>query len=141
LAASGEYHSTAKPINHFDKKSHICQPHNWYSPSMKKIVAHIQRTVTISTISTRLDVSVSEEAANTLAVPPRDPTIMITNPEGEKDEKIKVIPVRSTSARRKPAGGVLSGRGADRKPGPGIGCSGSGNRRSSRSNGRTGRSE
>jgi hypothetical protein len=141
LAASGEFHSTAQPINHFDKKSHICQPHNWYSPSMKKIVAHIQRTVTISTVSTRLDVSVSEDAADTLAVPARDPTIVFMNPEGEKDEKIKAIPIRSTSARRKPARRVRPDRRAGWKPGPGNRRSGPGNRRSSRSNGRTGRSE
>jgi hypothetical protein len=98
---------------------------------MKKIVAHIQRTVTISTISTTLDVSVSEEAATTLAVPPRDPTFIISNPEGEKDEKIKAIPVRSTSARRKPARRVRPDRRADRKPGPG-------HRRSGRSNSRPG---
>ena len=108
---------------------------------MKKIVAHIQRTVTISTVSTRLDVSVSEDAADTLAVPARDPTIVFMNPEGEKDEKIKAIPIRSTSARRKPARRVRPDRRAGWKPGPGNRRSGPGNRRSSRSNGRTGRSE
>jgi hypothetical protein len=141
LAASGEFHSTEKPIIHFDKKSHICQPHNWYSPSMKKIVAHIQRTVTISTISTMLDVSVNEDAADTLAVPALDPTIVFMNPEGEKDEKIKAIPIRSTSARRKPARRVRPDRRADRKHGPGNGRSGPGNSRPGPGNGRLGGSK
>jgi hypothetical protein len=100
---------------------------------MQKIVAHIQRTVTISTISTTLDVSVNEDAADTLAVPPRDSTIVMTNPEGEKYEKIKDVPVRSISARRKSARGVRPDRRSDRKPGPG-------NRRSGPGNGRAGRS-
>jgi hypothetical protein len=108
---------------------------------MQKIVAHIQRTVTISTISTTLDVSVSEDAATTLAVPGRDPTIVIMNPEGEKNEKIKAIPIRSTSARRKSARRVRPDRRSDRKPGPGNGRAGRSNGRSGPGNGRAGRSE
>jgi hypothetical protein len=116
----------AAHLLYFDKKSHIWQVHHWYSLGVKKIVAHIQRTVTISTISTTLDVSVSEDAANTLAVPPRDPTFVSTNPEGEKGAQFKAIPVRSNSTRRKPARRVRSGRRSEHKPRPG-------NSRSSRS--------
>ena len=96
-----------------------CKSTTGISLCVKKIVAHIQRTVTISTIITTLNVSVSEDAANTLVVPPHDLTIVVTNPEREKDENIKAVPVRSTSARHKPAGGVRSGRRAERKPGLG----------------------
>jgi hypothetical protein len=91
---------------------------------VKKIVAHIQRTVTISTISTTLDVSVSDDAANTLAVPPRDPTIIKPNPEGEKGEKIKNVSIRSNSTRRKSARRVRPDRRSGLKPGPGDSRSG-----------------
>jgi len=101
---------------------------------VKKIVAHIQRTVTISTISTALDVSVSENAAATLAVPARDPTIVLMNPDGEKDEKFKDVSIHSNYSRRKSARRVRPVRRSDRKPGPGNG-------RAGRSNGRAGRSQ
>ena len=39
---------------------------------MKKIVAHIQRTVTMTTINTALDVWVSDDDLTTLAIPPRE---------------------------------------------------------------------
>ncbi|HEX7432649.1 MAG TPA: hypothetical protein VF326_03260 [Anaerolineaceae bacterium] len=48
---------------------------------MKKIVAHIQRTVTITTIETAMDVSVSDDDVTALAILRRDPAISITIPE------------------------------------------------------------
>jgi len=72
-------------IIRFDKKSHIKQVSCKYIGIMKKIVAHIHRTVTISIIETTLDVSVSEDSTHTPAFPPLDPECIITNPEGEKE--------------------------------------------------------
>jgi hypothetical protein len=108
---------------------------------VKKIVAHIQRTVTISTISTALDVSVNEDASDTPVVPAFDPTIVLMNPEGEKDEKIKDVSIHSNYTRRNPARRLRPDRRADRKPGHGNGRSGRGIRRSGPGDGRAGRSE
>ena len=69
---------------HFDKKSHIWQAGLGYIQPVKKIIAHIQRIVTVTTISTVIDVSVSEDDLNALAIPPRDPEIDLANPKGEK---------------------------------------------------------
>jgi hypothetical protein len=40
---------------------------------MKKIVAHIQRTVTLTTVNTALDVWVSDDNLTAQAIPPREP--------------------------------------------------------------------
>ncbi len=56
---------------------------------MKKIVAHIQRTVTITIINTTMDVLMSEDDTNALAIPRRDPPNSISIPEGEKIEEIR----------------------------------------------------
>ena len=72
---------------------------------MKKIVAHVQRTVTISVVQTTLQVSVSEETANTPALPTHD----AIHSQGMKDEKASDLSgSRKRPARRKP--GVQSGR-------------------------------
>jgi hypothetical protein len=90
---------------------------------MKKIVAHIQRTVTISTVKTTLDVSVSDDA-NAPAIPPRDPEFVIPNSEGEKDEKTNDVSIRSNSIKRKPARGVRPDGRSKRKSQPGNGGAG-----------------
>jgi hypothetical protein len=77
---------------------------------MKKIVAHIQRTVTITTIHTAMDVSVSEDDPSALAIARHDPSISITIPEGEKSEKIRDDSINDHSAGGKPAGGVRATR-------------------------------
>jgi hypothetical protein len=77
---------------------------------MKKIVAHIQRTVTITTIHTAMDISVSEDDPNALAIPRRDPSIAITIPEGEKNEKTRDNSNRGHSARRNSTRGVRANR-------------------------------
>ena len=82
---------------------------------MKKIVAHIQRTVTITTIDTAVDVSVSDDDPNALAIPPRDSSIAITIPEGEKNEEIRDVSNRGNSARRKSAGRVRASHPSKRK--------------------------
>jgi hypothetical protein len=56
---------------------------------MKKIVAHIKRTVTMTTIHTAVEVSVSDDGPNPPAIPPPDPASAVNNPEGEKIEKIE----------------------------------------------------
>ena len=56
---------------------------------MQKIVAHIQRTITLTTIKTAVDVWVSDDDTNALAIPPRDPSIDLTIPEGEKVEETR----------------------------------------------------
>jgi hypothetical protein len=82
---------------------------------MKKIVAHIQRTVTITTIHTTLEVSVSDDDPNALVIPLRNPAIASTIPEGEKIEKNIGDSIRGPSARRKPARGVRTNRSSKRK--------------------------
>jgi hypothetical protein len=77
---------------------------------LKKIVAHIQRTFTITTIDTAVDVSVSDDDPNALAIPPRDSSIAITIPEGEKNEEIRDNSNRGHSARRKSARRVRASR-------------------------------
>ena len=54
---------------------------------MKKIVAHIQRTVTMTTINTALDVWVSDDDLTTLAIPPREPSVDLAIPEEERNEE------------------------------------------------------
>jgi uncharacterized sporulation protein YeaH/YhbH (DUF444 family) len=80
---------------------------------VKKIVAHIQRTVTITTINTAMDVSVSEDDTDAPAIRPGDPLISITVPEGDKDEKTNDVINRT--ARRKPGSGVRSDRRSKHK--------------------------
>ena len=46
---------------------------------MKKIVAHIQRTVTMTTILTAMEVSVSDEDPNALAISPGGSAVATTN--------------------------------------------------------------
>jgi hypothetical protein len=82
---------------------------------VKKIVAHIQRTVTITTIDTAMDVSVSEDDTDAPAIRPRDPPISITIPEGGKGENIKIDSIHGHSSKHKPDHGVRSGRRSKRK--------------------------
>ena len=56
---------------------------------MKKIIAHIQRTIMLTTIKTAVDVWVNDDDLNALAIPPRDPAIDLTIPEGGKVEEIR----------------------------------------------------
>ena len=54
---------------------------------MKKIVAHIQRTVTMTTINTALDVWVSDDDLTAPAIPPREPSVDLAIPEEEQNEE------------------------------------------------------
>jgi hypothetical protein len=117
LIANGRLGLALQSTFHFDKKSHIWQAHHWYSQSVKKIVAHIQRTVTIATIQTTLDVSVSEDMPHAPAIPSGDPEFVNLNPGGEKDEKVNDVLVRSRPARLKPAGRVRPGSKSKRAGG------------------------
>jgi hypothetical protein len=56
---------------------------------MKKIVAHIQRTITMTTINTAMDVWVSDDDLNAPAIPLREHSIDLTIPEGKKVEETK----------------------------------------------------
>jgi len=84
---------------------------------MKKIVAHIQRTVTITTVQTTMQISVSEDAMNMPAIPPQDLEAVPNYSEGESDEKASGVTSRNRPARRKPAGRLKSGRRAKRNRG------------------------
>ena len=84
---------------------------------MKKIVAHIQRTVTIETIQTTLDVSVSEDEPHAPAIPPVYPEFVNLNPDGEKDEKDRDLSIPSNSDQRKPASRVRPGSKSKRTGG------------------------
>ena len=86
---------------HFDKKSHIWQARLGYIQPVKKIIAHIQRIVTMTTISTMINVSVSEDDLNALAIPQCDPVVDLAIPEGKKSEETKDDSIRDHSAQRK----------------------------------------
>jgi len=82
---------------------------------MKKIVAHIQRTVTITTIKTAVDVLVSQDNPGSLAIEPGDPLLSNPNTEGIKNEQTENDPIRSHSGLRKPARRVRVSRPANGK--------------------------
>jgi hypothetical protein len=71
--------------------------------------------LTITTINTAIVVSVSDDDMNALAIPPRDPSIAVTIPEGEKNEKTRDHSIRGHSTGRKSARGVRASRPAKRK--------------------------
>ncbi|HEY5505151.1 MAG TPA: hypothetical protein VIK28_08325, partial [Sedimentisphaerales bacterium] len=72
-------------------------------------------TFTITTIDTAVDVSVSDDDPNALAIPSRDSSIAITIPEGEKNEEIRDNSNRGYSARRKSARRMRASRPSKRK--------------------------
>jgi len=86
---------------HFDKKSHIWQARLGYIQPVKKIIAHIQRIVTLTTISTVINVSVCEDDLNALAIPLRDSALDSTISEGQKTEETGADFIRNHSAQRK----------------------------------------
>jgi hypothetical protein len=124
LIANDRLELAVQSTSYFDKKSHIWQAHHWYIQPVKKIVAHIQRTVTISTVQTTVDVSMSEATVGKPAIPPQDSKTLIPTLKGEKDEKIKDVLIPGNPTRRKPARRVRTGRRPKRKPDPGDGRSG-----------------
>ena len=77
---------------------------------MKKIVAYIQRTVTITTIKTAMDVLVSDDETNMPEILRHDPSIFITNLEGEKSEKTRDLQKFVHSAGRNSARRVRASR-------------------------------
>jgi hypothetical protein len=82
---------------------------------MKKIVAHIRRIVTMTTIKTVMNVSVSDDDLNAPAIPPREPSIDLTIPEGGKNEKTRDDSIGNHSAQRKSARCVRASRRSKRK--------------------------
>jgi hypothetical protein len=80
-----------------------------YIQPVKKIIAHIQRIVTVTTISTVIDVSVSDDDTNVLAIPPREPSVDLAIPVKEQNQETEADSIAPSA---NPAVPAISAQGS-----------------------------